>query len=688
MDNLRLNLGCGGTHHPDWVNIDFAPRQPGVLGYDLGREIPFPDDTFATVYHSHLLEHLPKRAALPFLRECFRVLRPGGVLRLAVPDLEGIARAYLTAVDAVARGEADADARHAWMVVEMVDQLARHVSGGEMLAYWRQKPLPAQDFVLARLGAEARLAIASAGSAPLPPDPAAASALEIGTFRRSGECHLWMYDRFSLLRLLQEAGFVAAEPVAASFSAIPDFGRFGLDVEPDGNTRKPDSLFMEARKPDAPAVSGPRVVQVCMQHTGGAGSAAARLQQGLSAIGVPSFLYVSSSAGHIPGVAVIPAASGQTLLREDDGRTLTHSQWPAFVQANRATLARHTHRPPGLELFSESETAARLSDIPAMELAQIINLHWIGGTADICRDTAFLKGRPIVWTLHDMHPFTGGCHYAGSCRAFEQHCGNCPQLGSTDANDLSRAQWVRKMTAYRELDITLVCPSRWLAGEARKSRLFRKKPVHVIPNGVPTDVFRPLQRAPIRNHLGIGPDDFVMLFGADALTNRRKGFAELRAALERLRADNAVSGILLLTFGSNTGPDPASLPCRSLNLGRLSTPEELALAYNAADCLLAPSLEDNLPNVVLEAMACGLPVAGFATGGVPDMVEDGRPGRLAPTGDIEALARCIAALRDLSPQDRALSRLHCRETVLTRFSLPAQARAYADLYRQLLEARR
>ncbi|KHK02922.1 glycosyltransferase [Desulfovibrio sp. TomC] len=683
-----LNLGCGGTHHPAWTNIDFTPMPPDVLGYDLGREIPFPDNTFQAVYHSHLLEHLPKRTAPLFLAQCLRVLQPGGVLRLAVPDLEGIARAYLATVDGLEHGQPEAEDRHAWMVVELVDQLTRHVSGGEMLQFWRQQPMPAQDFVLSRIGAEARPAMAAAKDLPPSPDPALATPEAIGQFRRSGECHLWMYDRFSLRRLLEETGFTDIRVVPASVSDIPDFADYQLDVEADGRTRKPDSLFMEARKPDAPDAPGLRVAQYCMQHTGGAGSAALRLHQGLQAIAANTFLYVSKSAQPCPGVAVIPAAPGQALTRDETGQSLIHAQWPAFLQRNKALLAHYPQRPPYLEMFSGSETAGRISDIPAMELTDIHHLHWIGGTVDICGDTAFLKGRPLVWTLHDMHPITGGCHYAGSCRGFERHCGSCPQLGSSDDADHSRREWLRKKAAYRELDITVVCPSRWLAQEVQKSSLLGKKPVHVIPNGVPTDVFKPLQRTLIRQHLGLGAEDFVLIFGADAMATRRKGLAELLAALHQLSAGNNASRLVLLTFGSHEGLDPAALPCRSLNLGRLGTPMELALAYNAADCLLVPSLEDNLPNVVLEAMACGVPVAGFATGGIPDMVEDGTTGRLAPTGDAQALARCIADLRDLPARQQALCRLQCRETVLSRFTLMAQARAYSDLYRRVLEARR
>ena len=164
-----------------------------------------------------------------------------------------------------------------------------------------------------------------------------------------------------------------------------------------------------------------------------------------------------------------------------------------------------------------------------------------------------------------------------------------------------------------------------------------------------------------------------------------QGYDEL-AYLKALELFKPDAVIVSTPDATHAGLDPKSLPCRSLNLGRLNTPDELVLAYNAADCLLAPSLEDNLPNVVLEAMACGTPVAGFATGGIPDMVEDGTTGRLAPTGDVQGLARCIADLRDMPLKEKALVRLRCRETILTRFTLMVQARAYNDLYRQLLDA--
>ncbi|MYL82952.1 glycosyltransferase [Desulfovibrio aerotolerans] len=681
-----LNLGCGNAFHPDWVNVDVVPRPPHVFGYNLRRGVPFADALFDAVYHSHVLEHFSRKGAAFFLRECLRALVPGGVLRVAVPDLEGAARAYLKALDEACHDAPGAGERHEWMTVELLDQLTRHGSGGEMLEFWQRRPVPAREFVLSRVGGEAR-PVLDAPAVP-PQAPAAEPTAEaVGAFRLSGECHLWMYDRYSLGRLLLEAGFEAVRPVTAWESDIPDFAGYGLDVEPGGGVRKPDSLFIEARRPDTPFTKSPRVVSFCMQHGGGAGSAALRLHQGLQAVDAASFLYVVSSSAPVPpGVAVIPATGAARLSHNEQTGELVHNAWPDYWAETRTRLAAYPGRPQHYEIFSDCRTRTDIAAIPGVAAAHILQLHWIPGTVDITRELAFLQGRPIVWTLHDMNPITGGCHYAEGCRGFERYCGRCPQLGSSEEKDYSREQWALKKAAYRTLDITVVCPSRWLAGEVRRSSLLGKAAVHVIPNAVPTDVFRPLNRSAIRKALGIGEKDFVVLFGSDSLETRRKGFHELLAALELLRAAGNSGEILLLTFGGGGQLAPASLPFRCLHLGPLRTPGEVALAYNAASCLVLPSLEDNLPNVALEALACGLPLAAFATGGIVDMV-DAAVGRLAPTGDTAALAAAVAELHGLPAPEMQQMRLRCRQTALARFTLLHQGRAYKTLYEDVLRAR-
>ena len=337
-----LNLGCGQTYHEDWVNVDFRPQPPQVVGYDLSLGIPFPDDLFDVVYHSHIIEHFPRATAAAFMRECWRVLRPGGILRLAAPDLEGAARAYLQALDAARRGEPEADDRHEWMTVELVDQLARHHSGGEMLEFWRRDPVPALDFVLERMGAQARESILALRQAPKQAPPADTSPQEVGRFRLSGECHQWMYDSHSLGRLLAAAGFEAVRSVAASESDIPDFSRYHLDVEADGGVRKPDSFFLEARKPLADVQSAAlRVVSFCMQPTSGAGGSALRLHQGLREIGVPDCLYVATKpAGNMPGVTVRPASAARSTPTASPNLTPCSTQKARLAASTSAGLSR------------------------------------------------------------------------------------------------------------------------------------------------------------------------------------------------------------------------------------------------------------------------------------------------------------------------------------------------------------
>lgn len=247
-----LNLGCGDHVHDAWVNVDVAPSGPGVIRFDLQEGLPFEDGAFDAVYSSHMLEHLPRPLVLGFLEDCFRVLRPGGVIRLVVPDLEAICRLYVRILDQALAGDRQAAERYEWIVVELLDQLVRHESGGEMLRYWLRNPMPAADFVRERVGQDAfgviekvrHGAIRPPSAKERPPSPES-----VGRFRTSGEVHQWMYDRFSLGGLFAAAGFAGAAVCSAAESAIPDFAGYHLDTLPDGRVRKPDSLFMEAHKP-------------------------------------------------------------------------------------------------------------------------------------------------------------------------------------------------------------------------------------------------------------------------------------------------------------------------------------------------------------------------------------------------------------------------------------------------------
>lgn len=278
-----LNLGCGGRFHPDWINMDVAPADPRVIRCDLSRGIPLPDSHCAVVYHSAVLEHFRPPQALAFLRECLRVLEPGGIIRIGVPDLEQLCRLYLDRLQAAWAGEAQAAHDYDWILLELFDQMVRERSGGAMMDWLRQDPLPNEAFVYNRIGEEGRELVRTlrAGQAQCGEQPPLSTrqlikglrrrirswisrfkgrllagllgekdlrALAIGRFRLSGEVHHWMYDRYSLARLLQAAGFSNPRLRDATTSQIPGWSQFHLDTRPDGTVIKPDLLFMEAIK--------------------------------------------------------------------------------------------------------------------------------------------------------------------------------------------------------------------------------------------------------------------------------------------------------------------------------------------------------------------------------------------------------------------------------------------------------
>ena len=278
-----LNLGCGARYHPDWINIDIVAHGPQVIAHDLSRGIPLPDASCDVVYHSAVLEHLRRADAAAFLAECRRVLRPGGVLRVAVPDLEAICGLYLAKLSAAAGGDAAAAHDYEWILLELLDQIARETNGGGMQDYLGREPLPNETFVYERIGEEGRALVKrlreppaggarSTGAAgrnlarrlrALPGATRRAllgaqdrRALAIGRFRLGGEAHQWMYDRYSLARLLTEAGFVEPCLRQADSSRIPEWTSYDLDTLPDGTVAKPDLFFMEALRP-GPPIFGP-----------------------------------------------------------------------------------------------------------------------------------------------------------------------------------------------------------------------------------------------------------------------------------------------------------------------------------------------------------------------------------------------------------------------------------------------
>jgi predicted SAM-dependent methyltransferase len=272
-----LNLGCGIRYLSNWTNVDFVKSADGVIAHNLTLGIPFSGNCFDVVYHSHVLEHFQKEHAEAFLKECYRVLKPNGIIRIAVPDLEQIARIYIEQLNKVISDPSPLNkANHEWSIIEMYDQTVRNYSGGEMGRYWSQPNLINETWIAKRTGDEflsyrrlidLSLTKNSLKESPVKwtryfklstyrnylmkfmlGEPRLFELLELARFRTGGEIHQWMYDRYSLGSLLETVGFSQIRVVDAITSSIPDWEKHQwLDVE-NGKVRKPDSLFMEAVK--------------------------------------------------------------------------------------------------------------------------------------------------------------------------------------------------------------------------------------------------------------------------------------------------------------------------------------------------------------------------------------------------------------------------------------------------------
>jgi glycosyltransferase involved in cell wall biosynthesis len=281
--------------------------------------------------------------------------------------------------------------------------------------------------------------------------------------------------------------------------------------------------------------------------------------------------------------------------------------------------------------FSTANAGTSIVKQPLVTSADIIHLHWTNSGFLSIADLKELvdTGKPIVWTLHDMWAFTGGCHYSGTCDNYLRECGNCPFLRDASDNDISRTGWLRKAELFKDAkNITFVTCSQWLAGVAKQSSLIKNFRIEAIPNPIDINIFSPKDKTAARQ--GIDPSAQIILFGAANINDRRKGISYLVDALNILKADYPQSEqIEIVIFGKNKHFDVTQLPFKVHELSLITSQDELAEIYSMADLFVTPSLEDNLPNTIMEALSCGTPVVAFNTGGIPEMVDHQRNGYLA-----------------------------------------------------------
>lgn len=337
-----------------------------------------------------------------------------------------------------------------------------------------------------------------------------------------------------------------------------------------------------------------------------------------------------------------------------------------------------------LELLSPSESIfVHLHEqIPTNS---VVNLHWVAGCIDV--PTFFKSIRtalPVVWTLHDLWPMSGGCHYAAGCEAFTQNCGSCPYLETDDPDDLTHQEWEGKRSGYAALgdeDMIIVTPSQWLAREANRSSLLGRFETRVIPYGIDLDTFAPREQNYCRDTLGIPREAIVLAFVADGVMTRRKGFSVLAEALAAVTPEVKFH---LISVGS--GPPPPIFGHQVSHFGRVENNRLLSLLYSAADAFVLPSLEDNLPLTGLESLACGTPIIGSAVGGIPDIARPGQTGFLHPAADVSALAELLRNIA-AHPEELAAMRASCRKVAEQEYGISLQADNYIALYSEVMARR-
>jgi glycosyltransferase involved in cell wall biosynthesis len=299
-----------------------------------------------------------------------------------------------------------------------------------------------------------------------------------------------------------------------------------------------------------------------------------------------------------------------------------------------------------LEIFSPAKFGLDITKNKVVQEADVIHLHWIlGGFLSLdSLDKLFSLNKKIVWTLHDMWSFTGGCNYSGACEKYRNNCGACLILNSNKENDLSRKIFKKKNKIYKNKDLNIITCSSWLGECAKKSQLLKNENIKAIPNVLDENIFKNIDNNTVRNILGLDKNKKYILFGAmNSTSDPRKGWNYLKNAIEIIddKYSDIKNEVELLVFGSSYSEDVKELPFEVEFLGRFSDEIALSLIYNSADLFVAPSLEDNLPNTVLESLHCGTPVVAFDIGGMPDMINHKENGYLANFKDSNDLAKGI-----------------------------------------------
>ena len=415
-----------------------------------------------------------------------------------------------------------------------------------------------------------------------------------------------------------------------------------------------------------------KVLSVCTSDVyGGTARAAYRIHEGVHSLGIDSRMFVKNKGSNdvfvhalsefVPNNPIFNALDWCVMKAQNQ---IQHARWQPY-QGTKQNYYLSDMRGVGLHGVLQKLDY------------DVLHLHWFNNRFLDIRDLKEVH-KPIVWTLHDSWAFSGVCHLPMDCRLYETHCGLCPMLGSNDERDLAYKVFEQKFAVYKDIDLHIVTPSRWLAECAKCSELLGRFPIMVIPNCIDTEVYQPMNKQEMATLFGLNPDKKYLLFGAmQAMKDRNKGFDLLLGALQRLKDIDAE----LIVYGTDADLSKYEISIPVHSLGYIRGDKQMAMLYNAADVMIVPSRSENLSNTIMESMSCGTPVVAFNIGGNSDMINHEQNGYLAKENDCMELANGIEWCVN-QKINKELGKA-AREKVLNNYTITKVSKQYQELYSKL-----
>ena len=408
------------------------------------------------------------------------------------------------------------------------------------------------------------------------------------------------------------------------------------------------------------------------ERTGGAAVAAHRLMDALNNNGVKAKMLVRDKETDQLTVSALPQS----------WRQQWNFLWERFVVWTHLHLRREH-----LFEIDIANCGTDITKLPEFQEADIIHLHWINqGMLSLNNIRKILEsGKPLVWTMHDIWPATAICHLTLDCRNFETSCSHCRLLpGGGSGHDLSARIWQRKQRLLEGKRITFVACSQWLASEARKSGLLTGQDILSIPNPIDNRLYAPSDKRKARQQLGLPEKDRLILFVSQRVTNPNKGMSYLMEACRQLvcQYPEMEQHTSVVVLGGHA--EDLHFPFQTYPLGYVNDEQRIVQVYRAVDVFVLPSLSENLPNSIMEAMACGVPSIGFRIGGIPEMIEHLKNGYLATYRDAADLAKGLHYVLAEADYDD-LSR-ECLKKVAHNYSQQSVAKRYQEVYNKVMNS--